>query len=173
MFWYVPIWRRNFSSTDVSDTCIEFTYYNSILFWQDLFLAMQAADIDAMDVTVTEMVNIVTVFDITGVGTSAVLENIFIGGNDIAQTNPSNLWIGVNVRDNAVGSIANSTFTSNTNMRHIFSASTSATLDIQNSAVKDASGGRVVVSHFVVEFFGNRYGSLFLSPIHMCLVSTE
>ena len=153
MFWYVPIWRRNFSSTDVFDTCIEFTYYNSILFWQDLFLAMQAADIDAMDVTVTEMVNIVTVFDITGVGTSAVLENIFIGGNDIAQTNPSNLWIGMNVRDNAVGSIANSTFTSNTNMRHIYSASTSATLDIQNSAVKGASGGRVVVSHFVVEFF--------------------
>lgn len=108
---------------------------------------MQAADIDAMDVTVTNLSNIVTVFDIVGVGTTAVLENILISSNNISKTSPNNLWIGINVRDNAVGSITNSTFLDNTNLRHIFSASSTATIDVQSSMIVGASGGRVVVSH--------------------------
>jgi hypothetical protein len=121
--------------------------YCEPLFLQDLFIVMQAADIDAIDVTVSEMINILTVFDVAGVGSTAVLENIVISGNDIAQTKPNNLWVGINVRDNAVGSIASSSFIDNSNMRHIFSASTNATLDVQSSVVSGASGGRVVVSN--------------------------
>ena len=127
----------------------KFNSHNTILFFlQDLFIVVQAADIDAMDVTVTEMLNILTVFDIAGIGTTAVLENVVISGNKIAQTNPNNLWVGINIRDNAAGSIANSSFIVNTNLRHIFSASTAATLDVQSSVIIGASGGRVVVSHF-------------------------
>ena len=109
---------------------------------------MQAADIDAVDVTITEMTNIVTVFDIVGDGTTALLENIVISNNDIAQTNPNNLWTGINIRDNAMGSVSNSSFVKNTNMRHVFSASRSASLDVLRSMVVGASGGRVVVRQF-------------------------
>ena len=109
---------------------------------------MQAADIDAVGVTVTEMTNIVTVFDVVGEGTTAVLENIMISSNNIAESNPRNLWTGINIRENAVGTIADSSFVENDNMRHVFSASMSATLDVQRSRVVGASGGRVVVSHF-------------------------
>jgi hypothetical protein len=115
---------------------------------QDLFIVMQAADIDAMDVTVTEMSNILTVFDIAGAGTTAVLEDIVISSNNIAQTKPNNLWVGIHVREGAVGSITNSSFIVNTNMRHVFSATTTATLDIQSSSILGAAGGRVVVSLF-------------------------
>lgn len=113
---------------------------------QDIFVVMQAADIDAVDVTITAMTNIVTVFDVVGEGTTAVLENIIISNNNIAQSKPSNLWTGINIRDNAIGTVTNISFLENSNVRHIFSASVSATMDIQRSTVIGASGGRVVVS---------------------------
>ena len=107
---------------------------------------MQAADIDAIDVTVNEMSNMFTVFDIVGDGTTAVLENIIVRSNNVAQSNPNNLWVGISIRENAIGTVTKSTFIDNTNVRHVLSASMNATLDIQSSRITGASGGRVAVS---------------------------
>jgi hypothetical protein len=117
---------------------------------QDIFVVMQAADIDAVDVTISGMTNIATVFDVVGDGTTAALEKIIISNNNIGQTNPSNLWTGINIRDNAIGTVISSSFVENTNLRHVFSASLSATLNVQRSMVIGASGGRVVVSQFEI-----------------------
>jgi hypothetical protein len=114
---------------------------------------LQAADIDAMDIIVMDMMNIGTVFDTMGVGSTANIGNLYVRNNHIDVTNPNNLWIGINVRDNAQSTINNSTMVDNTNIRHIFSASNRATMKIQNTMIVGASGGRVVVSHFFMSLF--------------------
>jgi hypothetical protein len=113
---------------------------------------MQAADIDAMDVTIAEMSSIGSVFEVAGAGSTAVLENVNINRNNIAQSSPMNLWVGINVRDSGFGVISNSTFIDNTNIRHIFSTFNAGTLEVQNLKVIGASGGRVVVSINFVDF---------------------
>jgi hypothetical protein len=108
---------------------------------------MQAADIDAMDISISDMKSIGTLFDTAGAGSTATIGNLYMNNNRIDQTNPNNVWIGINVRDDAISTINNSTMVDNTNVRHIFSASNGATMEIQNTMIIGASGGRVVVSH--------------------------
>jgi hypothetical protein len=123
------------------------TFYPLLLRLQDIFVAFEAADIDAMDITISNMMNIETVFDIAGDGSTVMIENMMANNNDIGQVDPPSLWVGINIRDEAKGIVTNSSFINNTNFRHVYSASNFAVLDVQGSMVDGASGGRVVVSH--------------------------
>ncbi len=117
-------------------------------------MALEAADIDAVDVNISSMVNMVNIFDVGGEGSSAMIEGLLVANNDLSKVVPPTRWIGVNIRENAKAVVTNTTFADNTNIRHVFSASISSSLDIQGAIVTMASGGRVVVSHIAsIAFF--------------------
>jgi hypothetical protein len=109
-----------------------------------VFVAFAAADMDAMDITMQNLTNIQSVFDISDMGSTLMVENF--AARDIRPVNPNALWIGFNLRDGAKGTLTNSSFFNSTNSQHLYSASNMATLDIQGSMVTGVSGGRVVVS---------------------------
>jgi len=113
---------------------------------QDIFVAMEAADIDAVSVNIQNMETMQNIFDIEGEGSSAMIKDITIAGNDLSGVNPPVRWTGFNVRENAMALIENATIVDNTNVRHIFSASRSASVGIRNAMISMTNGGRVVVS---------------------------
>lgn len=107
---------------------------------------MEAADLDAVNVNILNMQNMLTIFDIEGDGSSAMISDITVIDNDLSGVNPPVRWTGFNVRENAMASIENATITDNTNVRHVFSASRSASVDIEDAMISATSGGLVVVS---------------------------
>jgi hypothetical protein len=111
---------------------------------------MDGADIDTMNINVNNMQNLMNIFDITGEGTSAMIDGLVVENNDLSSVTPPVRWTGVNIRDDASGTVTNANFNDNTNVRHVFSASTSSTLNIQGATVTMTTGGRVVVSRGVV-----------------------
>jgi hypothetical protein len=113
---------------------------------KDIFVALEAADIDAIGVNINNMTNMQTIFDVGGEGSSAMIENLVVENNDLSQVEPKVRWTGLNIRENAKATVVNSTIANNTNIRHVFSASSSSSMDIQGALVTMASGGRVVVS---------------------------
>lgn len=107
---------------------------------------MEAADIDALGVNIQNMKSMENIFDLEGEGSSAMIKDITVSGNDLSGVTPPIRWTGFNVREDAIASIENAKISDNTNARHIFSASRTASIAIQNAMVSTTSGGRVVVS---------------------------
>lgn len=118
---------------------------------QDVFVAFAAADMDAMDIELYNMTNVQTIFDVADLGSTVHVEHF--AARDIRPTDSSTLWIGFHVRDGAAGTLIDSSFLNSSNVQHVYSASNMATLNIQGSMVTGVTGGRVVVSRFIVSAF--------------------
>ena len=113
---------------------------------QDVFSTMGAGDIDAVDVTVSNMASFETVFDVVGDGSTAMVMNLLIADNDLSSVDPPIRWTAIMVRDNASGTFIDTVVMNSTNIRHVFSASIFSTLDIRRADLTDLTGGRAIVS---------------------------
>lgn len=97
-----------------------------------------------MDLTVQNMVGIGTVVSATGDGTEVSIQNANISNNQI--TGADEAWMGVEARNRAVVTVSDSTLTSNTGSRALFSAVSASTLTIQGTNVVDSTGADLAVS---------------------------
>ena len=121
-------------------------YHLSICGLKDIFSTMGAADIDAVGVDVNNMRSFEVVFDVIGEGSTALVEDLIISDNNFTASEPSLRWTAVTIRENGMGSFVDTTVTNSTNIRHVFSASISSTLDIVRAEMSGLTGGREVVS---------------------------
>jgi hypothetical protein len=110
----------------------------------DIFVVMEAADIDAMGVNVNNMQNMGTVFDIVGEGSGLMLEDLVITENDLTSVDPQPRWIGVRLTNGATGMVVGATLNGNTNIRHAFSVAGGSSMELTRLFISDASGGRAV-----------------------------
>jgi hypothetical protein len=105
------------------------------------------------------MMNMMTIFDIDGQGSYAMIEDLVVANNDLTQVAPPVRWTVVNIRQSATASVVSATITNNTNIRHVFSAQDLSTLDVSHAVVMMASGGLAVVSRadLPILFIGIKY----------------
>lgn len=92
------------------------------------------------------MLNLTNVFDVSGAGSRAELENIRITNIDMRQVTPPSTWIGVNARNQGTVIIRDSSFTDSTNVRHAISADGQSSVTVINFDGNNLTGGRQVVS---------------------------
>lgn len=115
---------------------------------------MEGADIDAMNIAVNNMKNMLNLFSVAGDGSTVMVGSLVAEGNDLSAVNPPTRWTAVNIGENATGTVTSASFSDNTNVRHIFSASSSSSLNILGASVASTTGGRVVVSALYAVFAG-------------------
>jgi hypothetical protein len=114
---------------------------------QDIFVAEEAARLDAMNVNVFNMQDMMNIFDIAGANTLAVLENIMIVNNNaFTAATPPPRWTGVNVRGGAMAQVTDVVVEASTNVRYVFAAAGGSMISIANFDATDLVGGRAVVS---------------------------
>lgn len=107
---------------------------------------MGAGDIDAVGVNINNMGSFETVFDVIGEGSTAMVEDLIISDIDFTASDPPLLWTAVTIRENGMASFVDTTVSNSTNIRHVFSAAVSSTLDILRAQISGLTGGRAVVS---------------------------
>ncbi len=113
---------------------------------EDMFVVMNAADIDAMDVSIDFMRNMENIFEISGAGSTAAVEDLVIANNNFADSDPPVLWTAFNLENNAMASVANAQISDSTNVRHLFSVASSSVINLQDIDIDGLVGGRAVVS---------------------------
>lgn len=113
---------------------------------EDMFVVMNAADIDAMSVTIDFMRNMDIIFKVSGAGSTATVEDLVIANNDFAASDPPVLWTAFDLEDSAMATVANAQISDSTNIRHLFSAASASVLNLQDIDVDGLVGGRAVVS---------------------------
>lgn len=106
---------------------------------------MEAADIDAISITVAEMKSMETVFNVRGVGSFASIDSLSIANNDFRASGTDSRWIGVDVAMRATASATNLLISNSSHVRHVLSSSSDSSLSVSNSKVIDMMGGRAVV----------------------------
>lgn len=99
-----------------------------------------------MGVNIESMMNMMTIFDVGGQGTYAMIEDLVVTNNDLTQVAPPVRWTCLNIRQSAMARVVNATIVNNTNIRHVFSVADFSTLDINRAIIMMASGGLSVVS---------------------------
>lgn len=107
---------------------------------------MEGAQISATRITVMSMQDMTNIFDITGSGSMALLNNVTIVNNDLNSVSPPPRWVGVNVRDNAMASVTGMSVSASTNIRHVISAQVNSMIEVENFVASDIIGGRQVNS---------------------------
>ena len=123
-------------------------YETNIFVFQDVFSAVEASRMNAVNVKVKHMKKMTNVFNVEG-NSMATLENIVVANNDFQRASPPLLWTGVHVRDNSMASVAGFIVRESTNVRHLVAAHSYSMVNVQNSAAMDLVGGREEVSVFV------------------------
>jgi hypothetical protein len=116
---------------------------------QDIFATMQASQLSATRINVMNMKGLTNVFDISGAGSMAKLDNVTISNIVLSTASPPPRWTGVNVRDMAMASVTGLSVSDSSNVRHVVSAQRSAMVNIENVIIMDLVGGRQVVRYFL------------------------
>lgn len=113
---------------------------------------MGAADIDVIGLNVINMRSLETIFDVVGEGSSAKVQDFNVADNDFSSSDPPQRWTGVTIRDRASALFMDTNVSNSTNIRHVFSASLTSTLDILRARMIGISGGRAIVCAHKVFF---------------------
>lgn len=107
---------------------------------------MEGAQISASNINVMGMQDMTNIFDVTGMGSMALLDNVTIANNDLGSVSPPPRWVGVNIRDNAMASVTSMSVSTSTNIRHMISAQVNSMVDVNDFIGSGIIGGRQVNS---------------------------
>jgi len=113
-------------------------------FLQNLFVSRGSGTIDAIGIDVQGMTFMETVFDVQGVGSSTIVEDLVVRDNDLSD-HEDHSWIGVVVSDEGMGSFSNVTFCENARVHNFAHVSKEGSINFQNVHLCRLSGGVVVV----------------------------